>query len=503
MSEAGHATVVQLLGRLGRRREALEHSDYARRLLETELGATLSGEIERARRALGPATSRRSTAQPASLPAAARAAPVRSTDENLPFVGRHDECALLDSMAATAGSGQGRHVLLIKGEAGIGKSRLLARLRERMSALGGRAFDGRAYEAELSRPYGIWIDLLRAFARERGQDDLSDLAPLLPELARIKRGPSDQSQLFDAVVNLLRIVSAERPTVVTLDDLQWIDEASASLLHYVIRNFDGPSGLLLAGAARSGEVDDNAAAATVLRALGREGRLTEIALGPVSAEESAALIRAVDPDLDPDRLSAEGEGNPLFILELARARSRGQEQRSRSIEAVVAGQLARLKERSRELLTWAAALGRSFALDPLARIAAFDTIELLSVLEELERRGIVKPLGPDTYDFAHDLVRQTAYASISHPRRKLLHRRIAQFLAAVMTRDDGVASDVVHHAALCEDHAVGGAGVHHRRRALAAAVRQWRGDRLCGTRPQPCRAPASREPHGSRPTSGS
>ncbi len=189
LSEAGHATVVRLLGRLGRRREALEHSDYARRLLETELGATISGEIERARRALGPATSRRSTAQPSSRPPAAPAAPVRSTDENLPFVGRHDECALLDSMAAIADSGQGRHVLLIKGEAGIGKSRLLARLRERMSALGGRAFDGRAYEAELSRPYAIWIDLLRALARERGQDDLSDLAPLLPELARIKAGP--------------------------------------------------------------------------------------------------------------------------------------------------------------------------------------------------------------------------------------------------------------------------------------------------------------------------
>ncbi len=259
--------------------------------------------------------------------------------------------------------------------------------------------------------------------------------------------------MFDAVVNLLRIVSAERPTVVTLDDLQWIDEASATLLHYVIRNFDGPSGLLLAGAARAGEVDDNAAAATVLRALGREGRLTEIALGPVSAEESAALIRAVDPGLDPDRLSAEGEGNPLFILELARARSRGQPDRSQSIEAVIAGQLARLKERSRGLLTWAAALGRSFGLDPLARITAFDPIELLSVLEELERRGMVRPAGPDTYDFVHDLVRQTAYASISHPRRKLLHRRIAQFFAAVMAHDDGVASDVVHHAALCEDHA--------------------------------------------------
>jgi AAA ATPase domain len=368
----------------------------------------------------------------------------------------------LESLASAAAAGEGRQVLLIRGEAGIGKSRLLARLQERMHAVGGRAVGGRAFEAEMGRPYAIWIDLLRALVHERGPEGLSNLAPLLPEIARRRASPADKSQLFDAVVNVLKIVIAEQPTALTLDDLQWIDEASASLLHYVIRTFDGPSPLLLACAARSGELEDNPASATMLRALQREGRSVEIALGPVGREEAAELVHAVDPSLDSDRVFADSEGNPLFILELARARSRhqpaktrdGDADRSPSIEAVIAGQLARLKDRSRELLTWAAALGRSFSLDPLARIAAFDTFELLPVLEELERRGIVKPVGSDTYDFVHDLVRQTAYESISHPRRKLLHRRIAQFLATVVAGDDDVANDLVRHAALCEDYEV-------------------------------------------------
>ena len=103
---------------------------------------------------------------------------------------------------------------------------------------------------------------------------------------------------------------------------------------------------------------------------------------------------------------------------------------------------------------WAAVIGRSFTIDLVARVAECATTELLSSLEELERRGIVRPVGEDTYDFVHDLVREAAYASMSQPRRRLCHRHVTRFLTDVATVDDKFASDLVYHAALSDQAAI-------------------------------------------------
>jgi DNA-binding SARP family transcriptional activator len=452
LGDAGHAAVVRLLSRMGRNKEALSHYERARRIFETELGAPPSDELEEAGRILQSGAATRASIDPSppapdNPPESAR--PPASAHYR---VGRDAEHALIQRIVAATVKRRASDVLLVTGEAGIGKSHLLGCIAERMISAGGGAWSARCFEPEAVRPYGIWFDILRAIARGRPREGLpANLGMLLPEVGA-GADPGDRNRLFDAVVDLLQQVASERAVAITLDDIQWIDEASSSLLHYVARHTDAASGLLIVCAARAGEIEDNAAASSILRSLSRERRLRRIELDPLGLEETIELVRLVDPALDGARVFAESEGNPLFTLELARAHRSGEAEPGPTIEAVIAGQLARLTEQASEVLLWAAANGRAFSPDDLARAARLDPAELLKALGELERRGLVRPVGDEVYDFTHDLVRQTAYRAVSQPRRKLLHRHIARALDGASKSDTALAADLAYHAALAGDY---------------------------------------------------
>jgi DNA-binding SARP family transcriptional activator len=453
LSEAGHAAVIRLLSRVGRNRDALSHYERARRLFEKEFGVPPSEELEEARQALQSVPDKRIaieavTPAPDTPPEPART-PSRDSSH---FVGRDAEHALIDRIVAATVKREASDVLLVTGEAGIGKSHLMGCIADRMVSAGGCAWSARGFEAEAARPYGIWLDILRPIARGRPREKLPpNLGMLLPEVGPAA-DPGDRGRLFDAVVDLLRQAATERAVVIALDDIQWIDEASSSLLHYVARHLDAASGLLIACAAREGEIEDNAAASSVLRSISRERQFRRIELSPLGSEETIDLVRRFDPALDGTRIFAESEGNPLFTLELARAHRRGEAEPGPTIETVIAGQLARLTEQAREVLLWAAAIGRAFTPDDLARAARLDTAELVMALGELERRGIVRPVSEEAYDYTHDLVRQTAYRTVSQPRRKLLHGHIARALDDASSRDTALAADLAYHAALAGDH---------------------------------------------------
>jgi DNA-binding SARP family transcriptional activator/tetratricopeptide (TPR) repeat protein len=464
LSESGHAAVVRLLAREGKNKEALGHYEHASRLLEVELGVRPSAELEEARQTLRPTASATVAAKPPVR--ASGIPPVPGRPPLSAFVGREAERALIDQIVAMRADRP--DVVLVTGEPGIGKSRILAHIGERVTSAGGRAFAARAYEAEAARSYGVWIDVIREILRESPRDGLpADLSLLLPEMGAVAEA-GDRTRLLDSVVGLLRQVVSARPAAVILDDLQWVDEGSSSLLHYVARHID--SGLLIVCAARAGEIEDNSAASRVLRSLARDGRLREIELAAMSEAETAQLIRQLDPSLDAAKIFAESGGNPLFSLELAHAHRRGDAGPGRTVEALIAGQLAPLAEGLRETLVWAAAHGRAFTPDDLARSARLDDTELLSALGELERRGLIRPVGGDAYDFTHDLVRQTAYRTLSQPRRKLLHRRIARALDTVTGRDGAFAADIAYHAALAEDDDM---AAHACRLAGERALRQF------------------------------
>jgi DNA-binding SARP family transcriptional activator/tetratricopeptide (TPR) repeat protein len=475
LSESAHAAVVSALGALGRSREALDHYDYSRRLLETELAAPLSGELEQARSAVRspvrtPAgTGSRQVAGPSAGPtsraitASNRTAGGRegsstehpSSDGGLsPLIGRRAEREEIDRIVAAAQ--RPRPIVLISGEPGIGKSRLLAFLRQRVLQAGGRALEARGVDAEMGRPYGAWIDALRAVPPADVPSGVrDDLALLLPELGpRLPAGTDESTRirLFDAVAALVQHLAGAQLLALVFDDAHWLDEASASLLHYVLRAGAAPSALLVACAVRPGDLSDNVAIRRVMQSMAREHRLSEVPLGPLDARETAALVHTVDPALDPAAVFAQSEGNPLFVLEVARAHHRGAGRPGGTLDSLLAGQVAGFTPRARDLLVWAAALGRRFRPDLLAGAAGLEAAELLAALGELERHGLLREADADAYEFTHDLIRQAAYRSVSQPRRRLVHRQIARVLATAVAADDALAGELAHHAARAGDH---------------------------------------------------
>src|SRR5262249_39481187 len=142
--------------------------------------------------------------------------------------------------------------------------------------------------------------------------------------------------------------------------------------------------------------------------------------------------------------------HPLYALEIARAAAAGARPSDATLDDLIDERLARLDDGARDLLPWAAALGRTFAPEILADVTSSPSTTLLEALDTLERHGVVRPMGT-TYDFAHDLLRRAAYQSLSEPRRRLVHLQIARVLQATRAGDETLSGEIAHHATLGGD----------------------------------------------------
>lgn len=468
--ESSHVTVVRLLGAIGRPHEALEQYDRCRRILDGELGVRPSTELEHLRMALTPSARPPSPAAPAADEAPASAALEAGVPDVaalvaepplLPLVGRAVERGALLALLDEVGARRGREVLLVLGEPGVGKTRFLDELRLAAIERGGRVLYGRAYEAELIRPYGAFVEALRASALFT-EGDAADAArgPVLPDPGG-GGARTDRHRLFEGVATFLRDLvdrpaDAEGrtpPVVLILDDIQWLDDASAALLHYLARSLAGMP-LLLAAGARGGELADNPAALRLVRSLDQDRRLRRLSLEPLDDERIADLVRAAVPGVEVARAVAESGGNPLFALEVAHALAAGAEHASATLPGLIAERLDRLGDAGRRVLPWAAALGRCFDPEVLGRVSGLPIADLLQALEVFERHGVMRAAGGGSYDFVHDLIRQAAYRQMSEPRRRLVHLQIARALATVPDPGAELAGEIAHHAGQGGDHAV-------------------------------------------------
>jgi DNA-binding SARP family transcriptional activator len=472
LNEATYCTLMRLYSSIGDRANALQVYHRCMILLREELGVDPSSATRKLYEQLlqdEPAIAEAPAHAINLRPSSSRSVNLKSSV--LPLVGRKHEWSLIQKWVRTDTCDNPQLMLLI-GEPGIGKTRLLEELRETVPV----ALWGRAFAAEMMRPYGIWIDALRSVPLPTAVPP--ELGFLLPEMGQPVTVPPDRSHLFDVVVQLLTTWSSQTPLTVMLDDIQWMDEASSALLNYATRLLSHLP-VKFACTARSGELSQRTAISQVIQVLRREQRLKIIELPAFDRGDTAELIRSVKVNDSlhlsietVDQVFTDSGGNPLFVLEIARALSQSSSthtDHSDNLEALIRDRVEKLEDTARDFLPWAAAFGRSFKPTTVAQVVDFPLPQLLTAIEQLEQQSIIRPSSSTGneigYDFAHDIVRQVVYRQISEPRRRLVHLQIAHKLKQSSTSDHALISDVAHHAALAGDHELAAAA------ALLAAER--------------------------------
>jgi DNA-binding SARP family transcriptional activator/tetratricopeptide (TPR) repeat protein len=364
-----------------------------------------------------------------------------------PLPGREAESAELLGRWYEAVAGRPGLVLLA-GEAGIGKTSLAGELAERAGASGGTVLAARCYDTERSLFLQPVVDAVRpqllhtspATLREVAGDRAPALALLVPEVAELLgpvprdvRSPeAERRQAYDAVGVLLRRMAARAPVLLLLDDLHNAGLATVELLHLLARQATTER-LLVVATVRSDEASE------MLRLLADVA--VRVDVGPLDAEAVGQLASAAGhPEMGP-RIAARTGGHPLFVVEVLRALAAGDEGVPASLTATVLARVARLGPEIEELVHAAAVLGASFDPETVAGLLELSPPRAVRGCERLVEAGLAVVAGR-SYEFANDLVQEVVYAATPEPTRYAYHRLAAGLLTA---RPEAAAQ----HAAAC------------------------------------------------------
>jgi class 3 adenylate cyclase len=398
------------------------------------------------------------------------------------FVGREDALEALRGRldAARGGSAQ---IVVVTGEPGIGKTRLMHEFARASHGDGATVLAGRCYEEGLA-PYQPFLEALTQYLATATDDELQrglgpragelirlmpELGDRLPGLAPVAGDPEgERYRLFDAVATVLAAAAADAPVLLLLDDLHWADTPTLLLLRHIVR-VAGTEQILVVGSHREGAPDLKP---DLQEALGDLARETEVVTLKLAGLEQGSATRLIDswagesvPTGFARAVRAETDGNPFFIGEVLRhieesgVLTGGGDERNwdvsvedlgipEGVRQVIEGRLARLSEATNQLLRLAAVIGRDFELDLLQSVAGLSVDELLSALDEASGARILveDDSGGDRWSFSHALVRDTLYESLSKARRVRLHRAIGEALEALHGTGTGAPlAELSHH----------------------------------------------------------
>lgn len=408
-------------------------------------------------------------------PQVTAAAPLATASQ--PYVGRAGVVELLRRALGEAAAGRGQ-LLLISGDAGIGKTCTLDELARLARREGFSVWEGAAYDGG-SPPYWPWLEVLRsaqtelapAGLRRHAGSEHPALAALAPDLfGRAAIGPPEfdgqatRFRLFEEWTRLLQSVCAHAPRLIALDDVHWADDASLELLAHVARGLQ-KSRALLAVTVREHEVPSEDPRSAWLARVGRLG--TPIALSALSVPEVDALVSSLvhAPRASPELAMAlhdRTQGNPFFVRQLlelmlqrgASLQDAGPEQLERlemprAVRDVLRQRLSRLPVETRAAVQAAAVIGSEFGLAVLAAALGQATPTTVVALEPALRSGVLRLLAgaPDRLVFAHALLRETLYGDLGLAERGALHLAVGDALAGREHGDDPRAlSAIAHHA---------------------------------------------------------
>jgi DNA-binding CsgD family transcriptional regulator len=371
----------------------------------------------------------------------------------VPIVGRATERAAVSAAFTSAVAGYSQ-VLLITGEAGIGKTRLVQDLIEQVGPPTGPAqvlIGESAPLAGAALAYGPFMAALGERAQWLLADDHSGTAA------------AARHRTFDRVVWLLAELARQAPLVMILEDLHWADESSWELLAYLsVRLRDLP--VLVVATLR--EEDLSAAAQGWLADLQRRPRVLRLRLAGLAPAEVAELVTGlVPPDGRPDQVAAvvrAADGNPLYAIELARA---GAAWLPPSITEAVLARAAGLRPLVRMIIDQVCVNDGGMSHELLAATVPLDEDGLLTAARVAVSRRLLVAVG-DGYAFAHDLIREVFYGQLLPGERRRLHRRVAEALAARAEPDHAL---LATHWQLAEDRErAAPAALHAARRAMSA-----------------------------------
>ncbi len=534
-NEAAVQRLMSLLAQLGRRGEALRAYKRLHTVLQQEYRIAPLPEtraIYDALRAGRELTGKGAihTSESASRDTASRAAPAGGTGEiatvqigrahQSPLVGRESELEHLTELvklteqaakfrltaqkrasAATLDPHRRPQCVLLMGDVGIGKTRLAEEMGREAKRRGWAVAWSRVYAQEGTIPYRLWIEVLRkamvqgVWQRQEINkrpivfQSLSNLLPELQEMITQVSYPTslspeqEQLRLWEAVKELLILISESTPLLIALDDLQWADSSSCELLAYLARRTHGYP-IVIVATCRDMELPQDHPLRPLLTDLRRENAIESLALEPLSPDQIASLVTQVTQVSEPmiQRISTRAAGNPFFAEELARTLetapnliNREQDPLPDTISAVLGLRMGRLSQDCQNLLRKAAVLGSSFEFQVISAMEEsgnnYDEDAVLELIEEGLKSGMLTEEGTGTrvtYSFWHPLLASHLYESLSAARRASQHRRAAEVFkklyagqeedwAATITnhlvRGGADPKQIVHYAELSGNHA--------------------------------------------------
>jgi len=400
-----------------------------------------------------------------------------------PFVGRAAQLKRLSQRLDEVLNGSGAMIML-RGEPGIGKTRILDEFADQATERGAVVLRGACYDGEWQPPYGPFAEVIAAYAREADGPALVEtigkragiLARIAPGLHEKLDGISEpvtldkeeeRFRLFDAVAQFLVSVSQQAPLVVILDDLHWAERGTVALLNHAAR-FTGSNPILLIGAYRDAEVGRAHSLSSVVTQLSRNPNFEYLRLGGLEKDDLASLLKMIG-DQDPpaelvEALNQATEGNPLFCRELLlHLLEEGKILREgigwssslnieelgipEGVRQIIGQRLVRLSENIKRLLSVASAVNGAFEVDVVASVAALDEDAALNAIDEALDAQVLRPgSAPDTFDFTHALIRHTLYSEMNPARRTRLHRKIAEEMERAWSeRTAAHAAELAYH----------------------------------------------------------
>ena len=401
------------------------------------------------------------------------------------LIGRVHDLSSLHLLAERAKSGQGQ-VAVLSGEAGIGKSRLVAEIKTFTASQGFLLLQGSCFPTDHSIPYAPLLDLLRSFlishSSERPAPEVKQVIqaflPLLPDIGSMLAGGLPLSTLsvldpeqekrrrFEILAHFLTSQTSTPPLLLVMEDLHWCDDTSLEFLHYLARRCSAHR-LLLLLTYRSDEVRPGLR--HFLAQLDRERLVQEFLLARLTRDEVEAMLRAIfalprSARLElPDPIYMLTDGNPFFVEEALKSLiatgeifyANGRWDRKdlrelhvpRSIQDAVQQRTDQLSDAARRVMTLAAVAGRRFNFALLQELTQHDEQRLLQLIKELIAAQLVVEESADQFAFRHALTRQAIYADLLVRERKALHRSIADTMEHIYASTlDAHLADLAYHS---------------------------------------------------------